>query len=93
MFIDEFFVTNRTELKVEFSNLRKNVTVVPQKMIIKPLSVIIAVSRENGKEALRYFTGSINYDKFVKILDDILKNGKKVHLLADNVSYHKGKKT
>ena len=54
---------------------------------------MVAVSSENGFEAFRVFPGHVNSAMYCQILPDLLKNGPRLAIVHDNVSYHHSKQT
>ena len=47
-------------MKVEYSNVRTNINIVREKILIKPQYLNMAVSKENGVEAYRVYDNPLN---------------------------------
>ena len=71
IFVDETVVSRFTNLKTVFSKMRKKVTMKDSMLKQKSISVVVAISLENGLEALQVFEGWINGVRYVAAMEQV----------------------
>lgn len=93
IYLDQVNFSNRSDQRVEFSNKYHNISFVKSETMIQPLYVNVAISEEFGIEAFRIHNDPITSKSFIKIFDEIDRNGTDYHCLADGASWHSSKFT
>ena len=87
IYIDQCHHTNRSDLKLEYSNKYTNIQIVKSQSLIQPQFVNMAVSRENGLEAYLIYNSPLTSKTFIEIFDELDKKGKQWKLFGDNTSW------
>ena len=86
VFIDQVHMTNRSNQNREFSNVHQNIMVTENQMMIQPLYINMAVSKELGLEAYHVYENHINSKTFCELLDGLSSKGPWIGL-TDNKTW------